>query len=148
MKPKIRYQKNTKKRLAKWKYTLLETATIDTRLTDLSVRDTFFEVRASGKLVARTGYSWDGPSGPAIDTENFMRASLFHDTLYQAIGGSIYYFNHGALFPMTNEKRKELRKKADKIMRDICVEDGMSRLRAWWCYVGVRVFARRHAGVK
>ena len=25
----------------------------------------------------------DGPSGPAIDTKNFMRASLVHDALYQ-----------------------------------------------------------------
>ena len=31
------------------------------------------------------GYSWDGASGPAIDTKDTHLASLVHDGLYQAI---------------------------------------------------------------
>jgi hypothetical protein len=29
------------------------------------------------------GYAWNGPSGPTLDTRNFMRGSLVHDALYQ-----------------------------------------------------------------
>ena len=39
----------------------------------------------SSLLTIRTGYAWDGPSGPTIDTKTFMRGSLEHDALYQLI---------------------------------------------------------------
>ena len=35
----------------------------------------------SRMLVIKKGYAWDGPSGPTIDTKNFMRGSLVHDAL-------------------------------------------------------------------
>src|SRR3990167_1611582 len=84
-----------------------------------------------GKLVILDGYAWDGPSGPAIDTTNFMRGSLIHDVLYQLI-------RLGHLDPTW-------RNRADEVLREICIEDGMSTARAWWVYTSVKTFAQRAA---
>lgn len=78
-----------------------------------------------GELVITEGYAWDGPSGPAIDTKNFMRGSLVHDALYQLI--------REYLLPAS------CREAADQVLRRLCLEDGMSALRAWWVYHGVRL---------
>jgi hypothetical protein len=85
---------------------------------------------ADGTLHIREGYSWDGPSGPARDTANFMRASLVHDALYQLIEES--------LLP------KDFRKLADKTMREICKEDGMGGVRRWYTFAAVRAFGGLH----
>lgn len=85
----------------------------------------YFAIQANGFMGIKSGYAWDGASGPAIDTKNFMRGSLIHDVLYQAI--------REGLLP------KSFRETADEILRDICVEDGMSRIRATWVYYGVRI---------
>ena len=80
-----------------------------------------------GFLFIREGYAWDGPSGPAIDTKNFMRASLIHDALYQ----------------LMREKHLDevtWRETADNILYQICREDGMSWFRAWYVLRGVRWF--------
>lgn len=79
----------------------------------------------NGNLTIRKEYSWDGPSGPTIDTKNFMRGSLIHDSLYQLMRENVIPQN--------------LRKKVDEILRKICLEDGMSKIRAWWVYQGVRI---------
>ena len=94
--------------------------------SDIDVSDGWFSLSVEGIARFRKGYSWDGPSGPALDTPNFMRASLVHDGLYQMM-------REGKL-------PSSYRKTADKIMRDICREDGMSRFRAWYTYQGVRAF--------
>ena len=77
-----------------------------------------------GSLVIMKGYAWDGPSGPAIDTPNFMRGSLVHDALYQLI--RMGWLPAGC------------RGEADLLLKAICLEDGMSKLRAWWVYNAVR----------
>lgn len=81
-----------------------------------------------GKLTIEKGYAWDGPSGPAIDTKNFMRGALVHDALYQLIATG-------------HLSRKRWRKVADLELHRICREDGMWRLRAWWVWFGVHYFA-------
>ena len=78
-------------------------------------------------LIVRKGYAWDGPSGPTVDTKNFMRGSLVHDALYQLM-------REGLL-------SRDLRDEADKLLRRICIEDGMSAVRAWIVYQGVHRFA-------
>lgn len=80
----------------------------------------------NGELWMKSGYLWDGPSGVAIDTPTFMRASLVHDALYQLI--------KQGLLP------KSARKKADAEMRRICREDGMGWFRSWYAWAAVRVF--------
>ena len=62
---------------------------------------------------------------PAIDTKTFMRASLVHDALCQLM--------RAELLPQS------VREDADKVMRKICLEDGMARFRAWYAYKVVRV---------
>jgi hypothetical protein len=88
---------------------------------------------ANGRLVIEEGYEWDGPSGPAFDTDNFMDGSLVHDLLYQLM-------REGHL------KRVPYRRKADKEMRIQCKKDGMSLPRRWWCWLGVRIGGHGSAG--
>ena len=62
-------------------------------------------------IVFFEGYSWDGASGPAVDTLNTRRASLVHDGLYQAIRlGQLSRSEKGA---------------ADAEMMQILKDDGM-----------------------
>lgn len=81
----------------------------------------------NGILTIDAGYSWDGPSGPAIDTDNFMNPSLVHDALYQLI-------REGHLSGST------YRIYADQVFRDMALAEGMSELRAWNAYYMVRIF--------
>lgn len=82
-------------------------------------------------LRIRSGYAWDGPSGPTVDTSNFMRGSLVHDALYQLI-------REGQL-------PEDTRHAADQLLRRMCREDGMSAIRAWWVYRAVRLFGKTAA---
>lgn len=68
-------------------------------------------------LAVSRGYAWDGASGPTLDTESTMRASLAHDALYQLM-------REGLL-------SQDLRTLADLELRDLAVEDGMGKWRAW-----------------
>lgn len=89
----------------------------------MRVQTSFLELGHDGMLTIRTGYAWDGASGPAIDTRNFMRGSLVHDALYQLMREGHIGQHH--------------RNAADRMLQRICSEDGMSALRAWWVYQGV-----------
>lgn len=82
-------------------------------------------LESNGLLTIKKGYTWDGPSGPAIDTSNFMRGSLVHDVLYQLMREELIGQEH--------------REYADKLLQEICLEDGMSKARAWLVYQGVRL---------
>jgi hypothetical protein len=84
----------------------------------------YIELTRDGLIYIRRGYAWDGPSGPTIDTKNFMRGSLVHDALYQLIREGMLSI--------------DWREAADQELRLICIEDGMSVPRAWWVYAGVR----------
>ena len=88
-----------------------------------SINTAFIKVD-KGLLTIKTGYAWDGPSGPTIDTKNFMRGSLIHDALYQLI-------REGHL-PIS------LRKTSDEILVEICRQDGMTWIRRKWVLFGVR----------
>jgi hypothetical protein len=85
----------------------------------------FIALSAEGRLSVKADYAWDGPSGPTIDTANFMRGSLEHDAFYQLM-------REGHLPP-------DYRIRADVRLRQVCLEDGMHTLRAWWVYHGVRM---------
>lgn len=45
----------------------------------------FVWMTIDGRLIIRAGYAWDGASGPAINTQSFVRPSLPHDAHYQLI---------------------------------------------------------------
>lgn len=124
MKPKIRYKSG-------YKYQLHEAYSVATGITGYLISDRYFALDLDGLLTIHDGYAWDGPSGPTIDTKNFMRGSLVHDALYQMIGAGMIGLNN--------------RKAADQLLRDICREDGMSAIRAWWVYTAVRIAGARAA---
>ena len=90
-----------------------------------------FELAANGTLTIRKDYAWDGPSGPTIDTDTFMRGSLVHDCLYQMM--------------RTGQFKLEFRSFADLALRKICEQDGMMKLRAWWVHKGVSWFGEKNA---
>lgn len=92
------------------------------------IHTTYIDLETDGTLSLRDGYAWDGPSGPTVDTPDFMRGSLVHDALYQLM-------REGHL------DRALHRETADRILHALCLEDGMNPLRAWWVYQGVRLFA-------
>lgn len=81
----------------------------------------FLRLTRRGRLTIQAGYAWDRPSGPTFDTASFMRASLVHDALYQLM-------REGLL------ERNRWRPVADRLLRTMCREDGMSR---WRCLVRV-----------
>ena len=117
---KIRYK-------AGYKYVLAASAVFKTAISPKEVIDTeYIRLDVNGNLLIRTGYAFDGPSGPTIDTKNFMRGSLCHDALYQLIREGLLHVH-------------DARELADKELRRICLDDGMWRVRAWWVYRGVRL---------
>ena len=110
-----------------YKYQLVHSYTVQTSvIPKKNIKTRFISLDTDGVLIVNVGYAWDGPSGPTIDTKNFMRGSLVHDALYQLI-------------------RQEYlsgtdRIKADKELKRICKEDGMCKIRAWWVFVGCKYF--------
>lgn len=125
--------------ITKYKYAVLSTVEYQTNIkshaaaivdkADLGIDYAILE--SNGKLTILTDYMWDGPSGPTIDTANWMDASLVHDALYQMMRRGLIPF--------------KLRKKADKLMRKMCIKAGMSRFRANYSYFFVRLFGAHRA---
>ena len=126
------------RKIGHYKYQILEDIRfdipIDTRETYCVYRgdnSRWVVLNLSGELLIIEGYAWDGASGPGLDTRSIMRGALVHDALYQLM-------REGGL-PMS------YRKKADKLLRKMCREDGMMWIRAWWVYWAVRIFGREAA---
>lgn len=112
---------------AGYKYQLKEEYVARIEIKPGALIDTeYLALTPEGMLTVRKGYAWDGPSGPTIDTLNFMRGSLVHDALYQ-------------LMREHHLDKDQYRETADRLLQKICQEDGMSALRAWWVYQGVRL---------
>ena len=114
---------------AGYKYQLHETYVIQlpSSFNDVDYIGQFVKI-STGCLSILKGYAWDGPSGPTIDTKNFMRGSLVHDVLYQMMRDGVV--------------PKELKDDADRLLQSICREDGMSKFRAWYVYQAVKRFGR------
>ena len=94
-----------------------------------SIITDFINLDINGLLTIKEAYAWDGPSGPVIDTEENMRASVVHDALYQLM-------RHEEL------KARTYRKAADQIFKELCIEDGVSSVRASLYYKALRRFGR------
>lgn len=112
-----------------YKYVLQKDYSVHVEIFGEEIDTPFVKLDESGKLTIKANFAWDGPSGPAIDTKTFMRASLVHDAIYGLIRDG-YLTKADRLY-------------ADQLLREMCVEDGMSSIRAWWVYVAVRSFAAR-----
>jgi len=119
--------------LKSYKYQVIEA--YNTQIDIKPGKDLIFKymsLSTDGLLTIKEGYAWDGPSGPTIDTPNFMRGSLVHDVLYQMMRLSALDY-------------KVYRKRADEILREICQQDGMSAFRAWYVYKAVQIFGEKAA---
>lgn len=115
---------------ADYKYQLANDYSISISIKPKSDIDTdFIGLDTDGNLLVKKGYAWDGPSGPVIDTDENMRASLVHDALYQLM-------RHEHLAARTH------RKAADQLFKDICKEDGVSNYWASAYYKALRRFGK------
>lgn len=99
------------------------------------IKTDFIHLDTEGYLLIQNGYAWDGPSGPVIDTDENMRASVVHDALYQL---------------MRNKKlsSRTHRKTADQLFKDICKDDGVSNFTASVYYKALRKFGKTAASPK
>lgn len=113
---------------AGYKYQLDDHHFEQTALRGHEINESYLRLDPNGLLTITKGYAWDGPSGPTIDTRSFMRGSLVHDALYQLI--RLGHLGHNS------------RLHADELLREICRQDGMNPVRAWWVYHSVRIFGR------
>ena len=112
-----------------YKYQLVATYEVRVGVVpELQVVSDYIDLSTDGILTIKKGYAWDGPSGPTLDSRNFMRGSLVHDALYQLIRHE---------FLQTHWKDT-----ADRELQRMCREDGMSAIRAWWVYRGVKWFGK------
>jgi hypothetical protein len=84
-----------------------------------------------GELVLSKGYCSDGPSGPTIDTPNFMRGAFLHDGLYQLM--------REGLLPWG------LWRKADEELAKQCRADGMWEIRIKWVMLGLWIVKGKSA---
>lgn len=115
-----------------YKYTLVQSYSREIDIQpEQKLGNNFLYLAPNGKLFISEGYSWDGPSGPTIDTKNFMQGSLVHDALYQLMREQFLDYKY--------------RKYADELLKEMCMEDSMSRLRAFFVYWAVRIFGASSA---
>jgi hypothetical protein len=118
------------RKLKGYKYQLVEPVfeNLPAPFGGVCIHGKFFKI-CDRQLAAWDDYAWDGASGPAIDTKNFLRASLVHDVLYQCM--------------RQGRMTRDLRIEADRLLRQMCLEAGMSKFRAWYVYKSVRMFGKK-----
>lgn len=117
-----------------YKYQVAEIEHFQTDIFGYEIESQFISLKLIGILTIKSGYAWDGPSGPTLDTDDFMRGSLGHDALYQLI--------------RERHLPQDIREKADDLMKVWCLEDGMIQFRADYCHAAVREFAEAAADPK
>ena len=114
------------RKLRRYKYQLTEDYGLTIGIERYEIDTPYVKLDPQGRLDLLKSYAWDGPSGPTIDTKDFMRGSLIHDALYQLM--------------RLEELPLRYRKYADLLLKKICLEDGMSPFRANYVYLAVRIF--------
>jgi hypothetical protein len=113
-----------------FKYQLKSDYALQTDIKGHDVVHEFYDLEPDGWLTIKSGYCWDGASR-AIDSDNFMRGSLVHDVLYQML--------------REGELPADCFHAANDELRKICLEDGMSKIRAWWVWRAVESFGHAAA---
>lgn len=108
-----------------YKYQLAQSYTVITPVTGYRVEDEYYSLHEAGILTVRSGYAWDGASGPTFDTQASMRPSLVHDVFCQMMRAKQIPF--------------ELQDAVNQFFYDQCVEAGMWSWRAWLWYKAVEM---------
>ncbi|OBT09497.1 hypothetical protein A9264_14780 [Vibrio sp. UCD-FRSSP16_10] len=111
---------------AGYKYQLAEDFSIQVDILPLqSIKMQFIELSKEGRLSISSGYAWDGPSGPVVDTSNNMRASLVHDAFYQLLRCG----------KLTADNKDNI----DLLFKMLCICDGVDELTAHMYYLGLKL---------
>ena len=118
-----------------YKYQLAQNYTRDTHLIGYSIETEFINLDLEGCLFIRSGYSWDGVSGPTpFSPDSGIESSLVHDALYQLM--------RMELLPQT------CRAYADNLFKKICITKGMWRIRASAWHYALKKFGGLAANPK
>ena len=102
-----------------YKYQLHETYTVQTCIyPPYDIVTEYISLTKEGLLTLKEGYACDGPSGPTVDTKNFIRGAFGHDGLYQLMRTKLLDCGW--------------RPTVDNELVRWCKEDGMCWIRCWW----------------
>lgn len=112
------------------KYRLDSQYKATTRVEGFSVETAACTLEPTGRLILKRGFTWNGPSGPAVDTPRTMIPSAIHDCLYGLIEAG----------DLPNDARKD----SDKTYREALRNWGVSGLRRGLHFRGVRLFGWLH----
>lgn len=107
-----------------YKYQLAKDYTHRVPIFGYEIDTEFIQLNKEGYLTQKKGYATDGPSGPTFDTKSAIRGSFVHDALYWLIRNGLI--------------AKSCKDVADLLFRDICIDDGMWKIRAHWWYEGLK----------
>lgn len=98
-----------------------------------------------GLMIILNGYSWDGPSGPTLDTKDFMPGGLGHDAGYEILRCpqklldrrcDIVRPGKDIIHAATHE---QIREEFDLMLTEINLEEGMWEFRANYVHKAVRL---------
>jgi hypothetical protein len=129
-----------------YKYEMVVDRCIYTKLMHYEIHHKYFAIYPDGRIVVKSGYCWDGPSGVSIDTPSFMRGSCIHDIVFQCLRDDLFNLKKHISRCNFNEKEwKKIFNLANKELRRICIEDGMWRIRAFWVYQAVQILGAKYA---
>jgi hypothetical protein len=111
-----------------------------------------------GLFFVEGGYSSDGPSGPTIDTKDFMPGAMgWHDPVYELLRHEMMHIEVDIIQPdyrpgegiiyhtppedriIRNASHEQIRQEADKFLIDMVLLDEMWKFRAKYIYNGLRV---------
>lgn len=122
-------------KLGNWKYRVKKGFSIRTEIIPpQKIKTCFSSLTMGGRLYIHKGFCWDGASG-AIDTKNIMKASCVHDAFCNwMVQGLLSYDDYWEL--------------ADKLLRKIALDNGMSAFRATAVYTAVKEWGKVRYGAK
>ena len=103
--------------------------TIQTDIVGFVFEDANVKLTIMGELTAKTGFLF-GASGPCVDTVSSREGSCFHDCLY--------YISQQGGFDDARDNNK-VRKRSDELIRDLCLKNGMLKIRAHTWYRTLRL---------
>jgi len=117
------------RKLNGWKYELMSPLSVYVpELENVFIDHPFGKIEG-GSITVEKGYAWDGATGIPDNPDN-MRASLFHDFLYQLM-------REGSL----DRSHRDI---ADQLCKRLCLADGMDEGWVDFVYNGLKVFGKSY----
>lgn len=118
-----------------FKYRIFETfSTYIGIIPPEEIKTAFSSLDMGGNLTIEKGFCWDGASG-GFDTDSIMRASCLHDALCSWMVKDLLPYD-----PYWQQ--------ANDLLREMSLEDGMSKFRAAYVFHVVKYHGRLRYGVE